>query len=128
MVLSIDEFEKPVEVWCTDLFECGGRISFIPFQRLHSKFAAGFEYINDEKVMCVCPLNAKVFIWYYVSRFLYHTCNLIIIIIMLFLSTASATSNNSTVIIYFYGTEVEINTMDAANYTVSQKTTLCHCR
>ena len=51
-----------MEVWCANVFERAGPASFIPFQRLHTKFVAGFEFIDSEKVLCVCPLNQKIFI------------------------------------------------------------------
>ena len=51
----------PVEVWCSKLFEPSGAASFIPFQRIHSKFVAGFQDIEGENLLCVCPLGQKVF-------------------------------------------------------------------
>lgn len=45
-----DKIGRPVEVWCANVFERVGPASFIPFQRLHTKFVAGFEFIDSEKV------------------------------------------------------------------------------
>ena len=53
-------FGKPVQVCCKDLFEQLGPASFIPVQRIVSKFVPAFDKVKGENVMVVCPLPRKV--------------------------------------------------------------------
>ena len=51
-------FGKPMKVCCKDLFEQLGPASFIPVQRICSKFVPAIDKIKGENV--VCPLPRKV--------------------------------------------------------------------
>ncbi|XP_077866348.1 uncharacterized protein LOC144354095 [Saccoglossus kowalevskii] len=59
---SLDYYGKPVEVWCPTSFEMSGPASFIPVQRIKSKFIAGFDKIKRERIMCVIPRPLKIYI------------------------------------------------------------------
>lgn len=56
-------FGYPVEVWCSNLFEISGPAQFLPFNRIHSQFIAGFYKMdNGESVLCVCPSISKCYV------------------------------------------------------------------
>ena len=48
-------YGKPVEVWKSDLFEQSGPSSFIPVQRIKSKFAYAFQTLEGKNVVIVIP-------------------------------------------------------------------------
>ena len=48
-----------METWCANLFEPFGPASF---QRIQSQFVAGFNSMNDEDTLYVCPIPQKTFI------------------------------------------------------------------
>lgn len=52
----------PVELWCYNLFESLGPASYLPVQRIQSKFVAGRDTFQEETLLVVMPLNQKVFI------------------------------------------------------------------
>lgn len=52
----------PVELWCYDLYESIGPASYLPVQRIQSKFVAGKDVFNQETLLVVMPLQQKVFI------------------------------------------------------------------
>ena len=52
----------PHEVWCKGLFELEGSASFIPVQRIYSKFIPAYDTVDREQVLVVCQIprsNAK---------------------------------------------------------------------
>ena len=51
-----------METWCANLFEPFGPASFLPVQRIQSQFVAGFNSMNDEDTLYVCPIPQKTFI------------------------------------------------------------------
>ena len=53
---------KPIEIWCHDIFEALGPASFLPVQRIYSKFVAGTDEIDQETLLFVIPLHQKIFI------------------------------------------------------------------
>lgn len=53
-------FGNPLQVCCKDLFEQLGRASFIPVQRIYSKFVPAFDKVKGENVMVVCPIPRKI--------------------------------------------------------------------
>ena len=59
---SIDLFGKPVQVYCSNLFEMSGPSQFLPFNRIHSQFVAGYYRHQEEKVLCVCPISPKYYV------------------------------------------------------------------
>lgn len=73
----------PVELWC-QLHESLGPASFLPIQRIHSKFVAAIDKFDEETLLVVMPLSQKVFklfklvVKYYfyfvsnLSKFIYH--------------------------------------------------------
>ena len=52
----------PVELWCQNIYEQLGPASFLPVQRIQSKFVAGEGEVAAETVMFVMPLQKKVFL------------------------------------------------------------------
>lgn len=53
-------FGEPLQVCCKDLFEQLGPASFIPVQRIQSKFAPVFDKVKGENVIIVCPVGRKI--------------------------------------------------------------------
>ena len=53
-------FGNPLQVCCKDLFEQLGPASFIPVQRIYSKFVPAFDKVKGENVMVVCPIPRKI--------------------------------------------------------------------
>ena len=53
---------NPIELWCSDLHEVFGPASFLPVQRVHSKFVGAKNKFNEETLLVVMPLPQKVFI------------------------------------------------------------------
>lgn len=53
---------KPVELWCHDIYEQLGPASFLPVQRIQSKFVAGEGEVAGETLLFVMPLQQKVFL------------------------------------------------------------------
>lgn len=52
----------PTEIWCHDLFEPLGPASFLPVQRIESKFVAAVDKLSEETVLVVMPLSQKIFL------------------------------------------------------------------
>ena len=52
---------KPIEIWCHDIFEALGPASFLPVQRIYTKFVAGTDKIDQETLLFVMPLHQKIF-------------------------------------------------------------------
>ena len=52
----------PVELWCHELHESIGPASFLPIQRIYSKFVAAVDKFDEETLLVVMPLTQKVFI------------------------------------------------------------------
>ena len=52
----------PVELWCHDLYESLGPASYLPVQRIHTKFVAAKDKFNEETLLVVMPLQQKVFL------------------------------------------------------------------
>ena len=52
----------PVELWCHELHESIGLASFLPIQRIYSKFVAAVDKFDEETLLVVMPLTQKVFI------------------------------------------------------------------
>lgn len=50
------------EVWCANLFDSFGPASFLPVQRVHGKFVAGYDTVNGENVLFVLPLAKKQYV------------------------------------------------------------------
>ena len=59
---SKDLLGAPIELWCHDLHEAFGPASFLPVQRIYSKFVGAIDKITDETMLVVMPLPQKVFI------------------------------------------------------------------
>ena len=55
-------FGDPIEVWCSNFFEIIGPTKFIPINRLHSQFVAGYHRHNEETVLCVCPTTSRYYV------------------------------------------------------------------
>lgn len=55
-------FGDPVELWCHDIYEQHGPASYLPIQRIQSKFVAGEDKVEDETLLFVMPLQQKVFL------------------------------------------------------------------
>ena len=53
---------EPVELWCNNIFEALGPASFLPMQRIHSKFVAGTDIIDEEMMLFVMPLQQKIYL------------------------------------------------------------------
>ena len=47
---------------CANTFDPFGPASFLPVQRIATKFVAGYGKVNHEKVMFVMPLEKMVFL------------------------------------------------------------------
>ena len=52
----------PVEIWCENLFEMMGPSKYVPINRIHSQFVAGFYRHQEESVLCVCPTTVKGYV------------------------------------------------------------------
>lgn len=52
----------PVELWCNSIFEQLGPASFLPVQRIQSKFVAGEDSVDEETLLFVMPLHQKIFL------------------------------------------------------------------
>ena len=52
----------PIELWCHYLHEAFGPASFLPVQRIHSKFVGTKDIFDEETLLVVMPLPQKVFI------------------------------------------------------------------
>ena len=57
---SKDYFGQPLQVCCKDLFEQLGPATFLPVQRIQSKFVPAFQRVNGEDVLVVCPMTTKI--------------------------------------------------------------------
>ena len=55
-----DYFGQPLKVCCKDLFEQLSPTTFLPFQRIQSKFVPAFQRVNGEDVLVVCPMTRKI--------------------------------------------------------------------
>lgn len=55
-----DYFGQPLQVCCKDLFEQLGPATFLPVQRIQSKFGPAFQRVNGEDVHVVYPLTRKI--------------------------------------------------------------------
>ena len=55
-----EKLGAPAEVWCRNQFEPEGGASFIPIQRILSKFVPAYEVIDRERVLVVCTIPQKV--------------------------------------------------------------------
>lgn len=51
-----------VELWCHDTFEDPGPASFLPVQRIQSKFVAGEDKMDEETLLFVMPLHQKAYL------------------------------------------------------------------
>ena len=52
----------PIEIWCRDIYEQLGPASYLPIQRIQSKFVAGEDKVDGETLLFVMPLQQKVFL------------------------------------------------------------------
>ena len=59
---SRHQFGYPVEVWSSNIFDPSGPSMFIPFNRIYCQFVDGFYTLNEESVICVCPVTPKFYI------------------------------------------------------------------
>lgn len=55
-----DYFGQPLQVCCKDLFEQLGPATFLPVQRIQSKFVPAFQRVKGEDVLVVCPMTRKI--------------------------------------------------------------------
>lgn len=53
-------FGQPLKVCCKDQFEQLGTASFLPVQRIKSKFVPAFQKVKGENVLVVCPISRKI--------------------------------------------------------------------
>lgn len=62
--LSRNSLGMPVEVWCYDLFEPFGPASYLPVQRICSRFVAAIDKlsVNAEILLIVMPLQQKTYV------------------------------------------------------------------
>ena len=49
-----------VEVWSRDICDVEGDSSFVPIQRVHSKFVVCTGVVRNKKVVFVCPVNKRL--------------------------------------------------------------------
>ena len=59
---SCDALGNPTKVWCHDLFEPLGPASYLPLQRVESKFVAAIHRLHEETVLIVMPLQQKTYL------------------------------------------------------------------
>ena len=53
------KYGKALQIWFCNKFETGSAESFIPVQRIHSRFSKGITGVSKD-LMCVCPIPRRI--------------------------------------------------------------------
>ena len=58
---SRNSLGNSVELWCYDLFESFGPASYLPVQRIQTRFVAAIDKLDVETLLVVMPLQQKIY-------------------------------------------------------------------